>query len=71
VFAFVIFLPTHANSCLLEHNRRLYVYEDNMWNIKGRFDAVVANNEVAEWQKDGERLILSILMVNSYLLWFN
>ena len=29
----------------LEQNQRVFVYEDNLWAVKGRYDAAVADNE--------------------------
>lgn len=37
---------------LSDENQRVYQYEDNAWNIKGRFDSVLDHDEDAVWSHE-------------------
>jgi hypothetical protein len=47
---------------VLEYNRRLYVREDNMWSVKGRYDGL-EDHETAQWEVLEGNLTLPLLMV--------
>jgi hypothetical protein len=33
----------------LEQNQRVFVYEDNLWAVKGHYEAAVVDNDEVEW----------------------
>ena len=47
----------------LEQNQRVFVYEDNLWAVEGRYDAAVADNEEVEWSVLPDHHRLRLLVV--------
>lgn len=47
----------------LEQNQRVFVYEDNIWAVKGRYDAAVVDNEEVEWSGLPDQHRLRLLIV--------
>ena len=48
---------------MLDLNKRVYVQEDGVWAIKGRYAIALEENEPIKWEKVNGELILPILMV--------
>ena len=49
---------------LLDFNRRVFIYEDDMWAIKGRFETALEDNESVLWTYDNGQDILRLLIVS-------
>jgi hypothetical protein len=47
----------------LEQNQCVFVYEDNLWAIKGRYEAVVDENEEVDWSVINHQFVLKLLCV--------
>jgi hypothetical protein len=57
------FSPVEKRDC------RIYVYEDEMWEVKGRFSQAVLDDSPVQWEMNGEgQLILPLLVVGVFLL---
>ena len=48
---------------MLDLNKHVYVQEDGVWAIKGRYSVALDENEPIKWKKVNGELILPILMV--------
>ena len=52
---------------MLENNRHIYVRENSVWDLKGRYDMAVEDDDELTWVKvDGED-VTNILVVSNYL----
>ncbi len=51
----------------LEQNQRVFVYEDNLWAVKGRYEAVVEENEEVDWSVLNHQFTLKLLLVSFML----
>lgn len=60
----IVFVNIIHNICLLGHNHRVYVLDDNQWSVKGRYDVVIADDEKCTWVKEKEKLVTHILLVS-------
>jgi hypothetical protein len=47
----------------IEFNRRVYVLEDNIWEVKGRFQAVLEDDEMVAWEVQEGKMVLHISAV--------
>ena len=47
----------------LERNKRVFVYEDNLWAVKGCYDAAVEDNDDVEWSVLPDHYRLRLLIV--------
>lgn len=47
----------------LEQNQRVFVHEDNLWAVKGHYDAAVADNEEVELSVLPDQHHLKLLIV--------
>ena len=47
----------------LEQNQRVFVYEDNLWAVKGRFKAALADDDDVEWSTLQNQFCLRLLIV--------
>jgi hypothetical protein len=47
----------------LEQNQRVFVYEDNLWAVKGRYEAAVLDNDEVEWSVLQDQYRLRLLVV--------
>jgi hypothetical protein len=47
----------------LEQNQRVFVYEDNLWAVKGRFEAALADDDDVEWSTLQNQFRLRLLIV--------
>jgi DNA-binding GntR family transcriptional regulator len=45
------------------------VYEDNLWNVRGRYEAAVEENEAVDWSVLNHQFNLKLLIV-SFLIVF-
>ena len=46
----------------LEQNQRVFIYEDNLWAVKGHYDAAIFDDEV-EWLVFQDKYLLMLLVV--------
>jgi hypothetical protein len=52
---------------VLENNRHIYVLENSIWDLKGRYDMAVEDDDDLDWVKvDGED-VTRMLVVSNYL----
>ena len=47
----------------LEQNQRVFVYEDKLWTVKGRYDTALAENDEVEWSVEKDKFLLRLLVV--------
>lgn len=59
---FLIYVEQKIFYTLLELNQRIYVYEDDTWAAKGRYETALEDNDDAMWTFD-ESLNLDVLYV--------
>jgi hypothetical protein len=52
------------------HNRRVYVYEEGEWSIKGRFQAALEDNDEISWEKEKGEYTLFIAVVSKHIFMF-
>jgi hypothetical protein len=63
------FYHVHELTIFLEHNRHIYVREDNSWAMKGRYDNALKRPEKLPWRKNAEgKLSVSLLAVSGFPL---
>ena len=57
---------------LLELNSRIFIYEDNTWAVKGRYQDALEDNDDVMWTFDGgyDELYLLIVSNNFFLQLF-
>ena len=55
---------------LLDFNRRVFVYEDDMWAIKGRYETALEDNESALWTYSNGQDVLQLLIVSKICFLF-
>lgn len=48
---------------LIEFNRRVYVHEDGVWAVKGRYQSALEDDDVVAWDDEDGKLILRIAAV--------
>jgi hypothetical protein len=48
----------------LEQNQRVFVYEDNIWAVKGHFEAALADNDEIVWLVFQDQFLLRLLIVS-------
>ena len=48
----------------LEQNQRVFVYEDNLWVVKGHFEAALADDDDVEWSTSQNQFCLRLLIVH-------
>ena len=48
----------------IELNSRIFVYEDDTWAVKGRYENALEDNDHAMWTFDGGQDILCLLIVS-------
>ena len=48
----------------LDGNDRIYVLEDDEWEVKGCLDKAVEKNDKIQWDNNGGKYTLSILCVS-------
>jgi len=47
----------------LEQNQRVFVYEDNIWSVRGRYEAAIEENEAVDWVVANHQFNLKLLIV--------
>jgi hypothetical protein len=47
----------------IDKNQRVFVYEDNLWAVKGCFKAAVLDDEEVEWSILQDQFHLRLLIV--------
>ena len=47
----------------LEKNQRVFIYEDNLWAVKGCFEVALADNDDVEWSTSQNHFFLRLLIV--------
>jgi hypothetical protein len=47
----------------LEQNQRVFVYEDNLWAVKGHFEAALADDDEIMWPVFQDQFCLRLLIV--------
>ena len=52
---------------VLENNHHIYVLENSVWDLKGRFNMVVKDDDDIDWVKVKGEDAVSVLVVSSYL----
>jgi hypothetical protein len=59
------FVLSGTNYFSSEFNRRVYIWEDDVWTVKGRFNTVIDDDETVSWvqQSDG-KLVLQLSIVS-------
>jgi len=53
-----------------EFDRRVYVLDDNLWAVRGRYSKAIEDDELVVWKPEQHGLVLPILIVSSDLLLF-
>ena len=46
-----------------EQNQRVFVYEDNLWTIKGRYEAAMDDDDDVKWSIFQDQFRLRLLIV--------
>jgi len=52
---------------ILETNVCIWVYEDDMWDLKGKYESAMEEDEEVVWQLKNNTHVLMILVVRCYL----
>ena len=60
----IIFGKTFHTNTILELNSWIFVYEDDTWAVKGRYEDVLEDDEDAMWTCDSGQDILRLLIVS-------
>ena len=47
----------------LEHNQQIFVFEDNLWAVKGRYETAVVDNDDVDWSIVQDQFRLRLLIV--------
>jgi hypothetical protein len=57
----------------VEFNRRVYVWEDDLWAVKGRYQSAVEDDDTVVWDTQDGKLVLRVAMVRyfHYMMGFN
>ena len=50
----------------LERNQRIFVYEDDLWAVKGWYTTAVENDDNADWKVLDDQFCLKLLIVGVY-----
>jgi len=51
----------------LEQNQRVFVYEDDLWAVKGRYEVAVEENDEVDWSVLKHQFTLKLLLVRFIL----
>jgi hypothetical protein len=52
---------------VLENNRHIYVRENSIWDLKGRYAMAVEDDDDLDWVKVNGEDVTSMLVVSGYL----
>ena len=58
----------HTQALVAEYDRHIYVKEDEIWDLRGRFNAAVETVEPLLWVTQGNIPVLALSMVGISLL---
>ena len=53
---------------ILDKNQQVFLYEDDAWTIKGRYETALEDNEDAAWECENEQDLLRFLIVSKISL---
>ena len=57
---------------LSDSNQRIFVYEDDVWAVKGRFETALEDDEDAEWSfLDGQDILRVLIVCILFIIHFN
>ena len=62
----VLVLKFLCSDLSAEFNQRLYVKDDNVWSVRGRFRTAVQDKELVKWEASEGKLILSLCVVSLF-----
>ena len=62
---FVNYLKTLLLIVVLDHNQRVFVYEDDVWTMKGRYETALEDDEDAVWTYESSQDILRLFIVSN------
>jgi hypothetical protein len=51
-------------SCFLEQNQGVFVFEDELWAIKGRYQSALSSNDDIDWSVLENQFVLHLLIVS-------
>jgi hypothetical protein len=54
-------------SYYLDENRRIFLYENSVWNIKGRYETAMEDDDEAMWMEHDGDDVMRILVVSLLL----
>ena len=60
-----VFGEIYNANTLLELNSRIFVYEDDTWAVKGRYENALEDNDDVMWTFDDGHDILRLLIVSN------
>lgn len=49
---------------VVEQNRRVFVFEDELWAVKGRYQTALSSNDDIDWSVLENQFILKLLIVS-------
>jgi len=58
-----IFISNLLLTILAEGNRRLYVWDDDVWAVKGRYETALNEDDPVAWEEQHGKLVLRIAAV--------
>jgi hypothetical protein len=64
---FILFLLDFLKSGI-ESNMRIHIYEENDWNIKGKYETALEDDEEVTWMKIDRNYVLPIWLVSDSLI---
>jgi hypothetical protein len=50
---------------VLENNRHIYVLENSVWDLKGRYDMAVEDDDDLDWVNVNGEDVINVLMVSN------
>ena len=62
---FVNYLKTLLLIVVLDHNQWVFVYEDDVWTMKGRYETALEDDKDAVWTYESSQDILRLFIVSN------
>jgi hypothetical protein len=59
----MILICNQLLTILVDGNRRVYVWDDDVWAVKGRYETALMDDDPVAWDEQGGRLVLRIAAV--------
>ena len=60
---------------IIDDNHRVFVYEEEIWTIKGQYETALEDNKEATWSYENGQDIICFLVVSIFysisILWFH